>query len=119
MNYQNVLRRCGILVIAMPAFLAMSGCAAFSCDDYMTYNDVLDTWVGADLSNYESRTNRRPLNVMERPQNRLEYAFDTPYRNFDGSEMYCRTWLEVDRGSGEIVNWRYEGDCYMHGFCRS
>jgi len=117
MNQHITIRRIGILASAVALLVGMSGCAALSCDDYMTYSDVLDTWVGADLSQYEYRTDLRAYDVMERPRNRLEYAFNTPYRNYDGTEMYCRTWLEVDRHTGEIVSWRYEGDCYMHGRC--
>ena len=114
-------RRILTLVALLASTFALSsglqGCAAFYCDNYRTYDDTLDTWMGADLSDYERRTDNRAYSTMDRPRNRIEYAFNTPYYNYDGTQEACRTWLEVDRGSGEIVGWRYEGACYMHGRC--
>ena len=95
----------------------LQGCSVLSCDNYMTYDDILDTWVGSDLSAYEQRTDNHPYSTMERPRNMMEYAFNTPYVNYDGSQQACRTWLEVDSQTGEIVGWRHEGECYMHGYC--
>jgi hypothetical protein len=97
--------------------LAMQGCSALSCDAYQSYDDVLDSWLGAQLNDYESRNDNQPYNSMDRPQNVIQYAYNTPYYNYDGSQVACRTFLDVDRSTGEIVGWRYEGDCYMHGRC--
>jgi hypothetical protein len=113
----NFSKRIASAALAAAFLMTAQGCSMMSCDRYLTYDDQLDSWVGASLDDYERRFERRPSNVMERPQNRLEYTFETPYRQYDGSQLYCRTWLDVDRSSGEIVSWRYEGDCYMHGFC--
>ena len=54
---------------------------------------------------------------MDRPRNTIQYEYNTPYVNYDGSRMYCKTWMEVDRDSGKILAWHYEGDCHMHGRC--
>lgn len=104
-----------VLIVASCVF---SGCAAFKCDNYMTYDQTLDSWLGSELSAYESRNDIRALNVMERPRDQLEYEYDTPYYNLDGSTTYCRTFLEVDKSSGDIRNWRTAGNCYMHGRCQ-
>lgn len=109
--------KAGNIVCLAVLILGMQGCASGQCDDYMTYDDILNTWVGVDLDRFERITDRRPLDSMERPGNKLQYTYNTPYYNYDGSQMYCRTWLDVDRNSGEIVSWRHEGDCYMHGRC--
>ena len=106
-------------VLLIPALLSLSGCAILDCEDYRTYSNTLDTWVGSDIERYERQLNRRPVDVMERPRNRLEYEYDTDYTQYDGSRLYCRTYFEVDRDTGQIVTWRYEGDCYMYGYCRS
>lgn len=106
----------GILPTA--ALPALSGCSILDCENYRTYSDTLDTWMGADIDRYESQLHQRPIDVMERPRNRLEYEYDTDYVQYDGSELYCRTYFEVDRDSGRIVTWRYEGDCYLYGYCR-
>ena len=45
----------------------LSGCAAFSCDNYMTYDDTLNSWIGAELSDYERRTDNRAYSTMDRP----------------------------------------------------
>jgi len=109
----------GIRVIAIACLVLplFQGCASLGCEEYMTYDDLLDSWVGSPLTQYEQRNDKGPLSVMERPMNRLEYAYDTPYYQYDGSTLYCRTWLEADRDTGEITGWRHDGDCYMHGRC--
>ena len=112
----RIMRTLGILMI--PALLSLSGCSILSCEDYQSYSDTLDTWVGTDIQRYESQLSKRPIDFMDRPRNRIEYEYDTDYSQYDGTELYCRTYFEVDRGTGEIVNWRYEGDCYMYGYCR-
>lgn len=99
------------------AALALLQSCAMNCDDYRTYDDTLDSWVGHNLEDYERRTGNRASNVMERPRNRLEYSYSTPYTGYDGSQSYCRTWLEADKNTGKIITWRYEGDCYLHGYC--
>lgn len=106
-----------VVVLAALISLTTPGCSMFSCDNYMSYDDLLDSWMGANLSEYERKNDRRPVSTMERPRNVMEYAFDTPYVNYDGSRQSCRTWFDVDRASGEIIGWRYEGDCYLHGRC--
>jgi hypothetical protein len=106
------------VVVAAAAVLLLQACAT-SCDNYMTYDDILNTWVGHDLDAYERQLDVRASNVMERPLRRLEYTYSTPVHRYDGSEAYCRTWLEADRDTGKIVTWRYEGDCYLHGYCGS
>ena len=106
-----------LLAAVFTMSLGLQGCASFSCDNYMTYDDILNSWVGDDLSDFERRTNSRAYSTMDRPRNRIEYTFNTPYYNYDGTTMPCTTWLEVDRASGEIVSWSYEGDCYMHDYC--
>lgn len=115
---RNIFAATAMLAAIIAMSSGLQGCAAFSCDNYQTYDDTLDSWVGADLSAYERRTENRAYSTMERPRNQIEYAFNTPYYNYDGTQMACRTWLDVDRSSGKITSWRYEGDCYMHGYCR-
>ena len=110
------IRRSGTLGALLLA-IGLQGCAILDCDDYRRYDDILDSWVGNDLEDYERRNNGKARAVMERPRNRLEYEYNTPYTAYDGTQSYCKTWLDVDRDSGKIVNWRYEGDCYMHGYC--
>jgi hypothetical protein len=102
--------------IAGAALALLQGCA-MSCDNYRTYDDTLDSWIGYNLEDYERRSGNRASNVMERPQGRLEYTYSTPYVSYDGSQTYCRTYLEADRETGKIIAWRYDGDCYMHGYC--
>lgn len=82
----------------------------------MTYEDILDSWVGEKLSRYERVNNHRPLSAIDRPQNQIEYKFNTNVDSFD-KRYYCNTWLTVNRSTGRIVNWSYNGDCYMHGYC--
>ena len=109
--------RAARLFAMVTMIISIQGCALTNCDNYATYDDILDSWVGAELNEYERRHRGRPLQVMERPQNQLQYEFNTPYYNYDGSQYYCKTWLDVDRATGEIIGWRYKGDCYMHGRC--
>ena len=114
---RKLLSLAAMLAAVIGMSFGLQGCASFSCDNYMTYDKILDSWVGDELSSYERRNDVRAYSSMDRPQNRIEYAFNTPYYNYDGTQEACRTFMEVDRGSGEIVNWRYEGACYMHGRC--
>lgn len=114
---RKILSIAFLLAVALPLTSGLTGCAVLSCDNYMTYDDVLDSWVGGELSAYEQRTDNRAYKTMERPQNRIEYAFNTPYQNYDGTIEACRTFLEVDRSSGKIESWSHEGSCYMHGYC--
>jgi hypothetical protein len=105
------------IAVAAALCVLLQGCAAFSCDNYQTYDDVLDSWVGADLSSYERRQDLKPLQVMDRPGGKFEYTFDTPYYDYAGNYNACRTLLEVDGDSAEIVSWSYTGNCYLHGRC--
>lgn len=112
-RFYLILRR---TTIASTALALLQGCA-MSCDDYRTYDDTLNSWVGHNLKDYERQTGHQASSVMERPQGRLEYSYSTPYTGYDGSQMQCRTWLEADRETGKIITWRYDGSCYMHGYC--
>ena len=112
--YKAALAPAALTMLAM----TIQGCSALSCDDYMTYDAVLDTWVGSSLEDYEYRTGNHPYASMERPQDVIEYAFNTPYVSYDGTQQACKTWLDVDRSTGRIRGWRHEGECYMHGYCR-
>lgn len=107
--------RCAALLV-VPAMSLLQGCA-MNCKNYRTYDDQLNRWVGASLQDYERTMSVRPTSHMERPQGRLEYSYSTPARRYDGTQANCRTWLEADRDTGKIVSWRYEGDCYLHGYC--
>ena len=117
-RYFDFVKR-GIFVFSFLAFvLTLSGCALFKdCLDYMSYDDILDSWVGSNVSEYESRNDKSPLRYIDRPQNRIEYEYDTAYVQYDGTRLPCKTWLTVDRDTGKIVTWRYEGECYMYGRC--
>ena len=106
----------GATVLAIAVCSLLQACA-LNCKNYVTYDAMLDRWVGAELEDYERTTDVKALNVMERPRGRLEYAYSTPAVRYDGSKAQCRTWLEADRKTGKIVQWRYDGECYLHGHC--
>ena len=112
------IKKCFVAIGLLFAATVTTGCAAFQCENYMTYDETLDSWVGAELSAYEDRNELRALTAMERPRNRMEYEYDTPYYNYDGSVSYCRTYIEADKTTGEILRWRTEGDCFLHGRCQ-
>ena len=117
MNSRSIQSAASRLTVSAVMFALLQGCAAFSCDNYRYYDDILDSWVGDELSSYERRHDLKPLEVMDRPGGKLEYTFDTPYYDYTGTYYPCRTLLEVDGDTGEIVGWRYTGDCHMHGHC--
>lgn len=123
-NFTRIFKRTAIYKIVAgfgltAVLVAGQGCSLLECDNYTSYGDILDTWVGSELSEYESRQDSRPDSVMERPGNRLEYSFDTPYYDYSGNYYRCKTHMEVDRNSGLIKSYSYDGDCYMHGRCTS
>jgi len=104
------------IAIAITILFAQ-GCASLSCDDYTSYEDMLESWIGADLDSYERQNNDVALSVALHHVTHLEYEYDTPYTNYDGSLIFCKTWLLVDKSSSKIVSWYYEGDCDAHGYC--
>jgi len=104
------------IALAITVFFAQ-GCASLSCDDYTSYDDILESWIGADLDSYERQNNDLALSVALHHFTQLEYEYDTPYTSYDGSQIFCKTWLLVDKSSGKIVSWYYEGECDVHGYC--
>lgn len=91
------------------------GCG-LTCKNFVEYDQILESWVGANLTDYERRYNASPISATVRPRHRHEYKYlAKDVRLLDGSRYYCYDYLEVDDDTGKIVSWRYEGNsCTGH-----
>ena len=110
-------KRLASIATAIAAGGLAAGCSTFGCDDYFSYDEILDTWVGGSLMEYERSNNVRPISTLKRPQNRTEYSYRTHDEWVDGQRYDCVTRMTADDSTGEIVNWAYEGN-YCLGYCR-
>ena len=112
--------RIASLAVALTLFggTVITGCSTLGlgCDNYYSYDRIMDSWLGADLMEYERSQNLRPVSTLKRPQNRTEYSYRVRDEWIDGQHYDCVTRMTADDNTGEITHWAYEGNsCY--GFC--
>jgi hypothetical protein len=96
------------------AFSLTSSCGLLAdCTDYDSHEDILESWIGVNLVEYERAIGLRPTSTAQRPQYRTEYSYRTAYDPQTGDSCIDR--MVVDDASGNIVSWSYQGNmCYGH-----
>lgn len=91
------------------------GCA-MTCKKWVSHDDVLNTWIGAKLTDYEQQNGFSPISAMVRPQHQHEYKYLSHEEYISGQRYYCYDYIDADDDTGKITSWRYEGnDCV--GYC--
>lgn len=107
-----------IALALIGVFLQASGCSIFrKCKDYATHSDIMNSWVGDDLREFEGHVGVRPVDSMKRPRNRTEYSYVTAEERIGGQRYFCNVHLEVDDATGKIMSWSTRGN-NCHGYCR-
>lgn len=110
-------KRIASLAIILAGGAAFTGCSTFGCDNYFSYNDILDTWMGSNLIDYERSNGVRPISTLKRPEHRTEYTYQTHSEWIESTHYECITRMVADDNTGEIVSWSYDGN-YCIGYCR-
>ncbi|MEQ9315073.1 MAG: hypothetical protein RLN72_04420 [Henriciella sp.] len=112
-------KRIATLFAALAMGTTVTACSTLGlgCDDYFSYDEIMESWIGGDLIDYERRNNVRPISTLKRPQNRTEYSYRTHDEWIDGYHYECVTRMTADDTTGKITDWGYEGN-YCLGYCR-
>ena len=108
-------RQLAALILFAGAGTLTTGCAMLdmSCDDYMGYDEIMESWVGDDLMKYERQVGVRPFSTLKRPQNRTEYSYKVKDEWIGDMHNECTNRFTADDETGEIVDWSYSGNaCY-------
>lgn len=114
----NVMARAHtILTVVSLSALPLTGCSLLEeCDNYVSYDEVMDNWLGKDVESFERVFDVRPLETLKRPRGRTEYTYLTVDVRSDYMHSHCTTRMTADDETGVIDHWSYEGN-YCVGYC--
>ena len=109
MKLTRVLTRSFDLVLVLMLCAFLNACA--SGRSHQNFKNIMQGNIGRDLDDpyvYRNRNSNLRIATKALPNGNIEEEFKS------GRRLKCRVFFEVDRTTGKIVGWRYEGseeDC--------